>query len=223
MQYEVVPYGESAFLMKFKEEISLEVHLQVKASYQQLQKINFKGITSLIPAYNSLTVVFNANEIDRSFLKLFLEKTKFHPNKEQKKTRIVEVPVCYEAPYSLDMQEVAKKTGLTPQEIIKIHTSKPYLVYMLGFAPGFMYLGGLDARLFTPRKETPRVKIQAGAVGLADQQTGIYPLETPGGWQIIGQTPLTLFSKKQAAIAQMGDAIQFVSISTAEFQKIKAQ
>lgn len=222
MQYEVVPYGESAFLMKFKDEISVEVHLQVKASYQQLKKLALKGVISLIPAYNSITIVFDENEIDRSFLKLFLEKTKFHQSKKEVPTKVVNVPVCYQAPYALDMQEVSEKTGLTPQEIIEIHTSKPYLVYLLGFAPGFLYLGGLDKRLYTPRKETPRIKIAAGAVGLADQQTGMYPLETPGGWQIIGQTPLTLFSKEQASIAQMGDAIQFVSISADEFQKIKS-
>lgn len=221
MQYEVIPYGETAFLMKFENSISLEIHLCIKASYQQLKKINLKGIVSLIPAYNSLTVVFNPNEIDAAFLQLFLEKTKFNTTNTKETSTVIEIPVCYEAPYALDIQEVSSKTGLSIDEIIEIHTAKPYLVYLLGFAPGFMYLGGLDKRLFTPRKETPRVKIEKGAVGLADQQTGIYPLETPGGWQIIGQTPIQLFSKDQPSLAQMGDYIKFVPISAKEFTKIK--
>lgn len=222
MQYKVLPYGEFAFLINFKNEISLEVHLQVKSLYQQLKKINLKGVTFLIPAYSSITVGFNPNEVDGSFLKMFLENTKFDVSKKELNSKIVKIPVCYEAPYAPDMEEVSKKTGLTPKEIINTHSSTSYLVYFLGFAPGFMYLGGLNKKLYTPRKETPRIKIEAGAVGLADQQTGIYPLETPGGWQIIGQTPLTLFSKEQASLAQMGDTIQFVPITANEFKKIKS-
>lgn len=222
MQYKVLPYGEFAFLINFKNEISLEVHLQVKSLYQQLKKINLKGVTFLIPAYSSITVGFNPNEVDGSFLKMFLENTKFDISKKELNSKIVKIPVCYETPYAPDMEEVSKKTGLTPKEIINTHSSTSYLVYFLGFAPGFMYLGGLNKKLYTPRKETPRIKIEAGAVGLADQQTGIYPLETPGGWQIIGQTPLTLFSKEQASLAQMGDTIQFVPITANEFKKIKS-
>lgn len=223
MQYKVLPYGESAFLVKFEAQISVAIHLQVKTLYEQLQKIKLNGILSLIPAYNSLTIVFNPEVLDREFLRVFLTKTEFGKLQKSTRKRIVKIPVCYQEPYALDLQEVSDATGLTAKEIIKLHTSEPYLVYFLGFAPGFLYLGGLQKRLYTPRKETPRVKVDAGSVGLADQQTGIYPLETPGGWQIIGKTPLTLFSAKKASVAAMGDYIQFVSISAREFNKIQTK
>lgn len=223
MQFSVVPYGESAFLIKFKDEISKDIHLQVKACYQQLKNMHIHGVHSLIPAYNSVTVMFHQHEIESTTLKIFLENTPYEIAENELTKNIIEIPVCYEAPYALDMEYVSKHLGLTNKEIIALHTQKPYLVYMLGFAPGFMYLGGLDQRLHTPRKQTPRIQIPAGAVGLADQQTGVYPIVTPGGWQIIGQTPLTLFSKEKPGIVNMGDYVQFVPISVSEFEKIKKQ
>ncbi|MDO6802942.1 5-oxoprolinase subunit PxpB [Wenyingzhuangia sp. 1_MG-2023] len=221
MQYEVLTYGESAFLIKFENEISVEIHLQVKSLYLQLKNIHLVGVISLIPAYNSLTVIFDDQLIDGTFLKLFLEKTKFKKEGGEMAEKTIEIPVCYEKPYALDLQEVSEKLNLTPSEIIALHTSKTYLVYMLGFAPGFMYLGGLDPRLFIPRKDTPRLKVAAGSVGLADQQTGVYPLETPGGWQIIGKTPIPLFSKKNSALVSMGDRVKFVSITAEEYLKME--
>ncbi|WP_010136223.1 5-oxoprolinase subunit PxpB [Ochrovirga pacifica] len=223
MQYEVREYGETALLIQFKHEISLEVHLQVKALYHQLKKIQLTGVLSLIPAYNSLTLVFDPEQVDRDFLSLFLNKSLFKKEVETQPQKTVEIPVCYQEPYALDLLEVSQKTGLSPQEIIDKHTQKKYLVNFIGFAPGFMYLSGLDSSLFVARKENPRAKIEAGSVGLADQQTGVYPLETPGGWQIIGQTPWTLFSKDETPLVQMGDYVQFVPISTQEFINIKAQ
>ncbi|NIJ45255.1 inhibitor of KinA [Wenyingzhuangia heitensis] len=224
MQYDVITYGEKALLMQFKNEISVEVHLQVKACYLYLKNNKIKGIDSLIPAYNSLTILYNPDRIEGKTLQMFLENTPFKVSDDVKETQnTVEIPVCYQGDFALDMNEVSKKINLSISEIIELHTAKPYLVYMLGFAPGFMYLGGLDKRLHMPRKETPRLKIPAGAVGLADQQTGVYPLETPGGWQIIGQTPLQLFSKEKPALVSMGDLVQFVPISAKEFHKIKKE
>lgn len=221
MLFKVVPYGESAFLIQFADEISKEVHLQVKACYQQLKKMHIHGVQSLIPAYNSVTVVFNANEIEAASLKVFLENTPYEVMDEAIEKNVVKIPVCYETPYALDMGFVSQKLNISPEEIIKYHTAEPYLVYMLGFAPGFMYLGGLNQKLHIARKETPRVQIPAGAVGLADQQTGVYPMVTPGGWQIIGQTPITLFSKDKPAVVEMGDYVQFVPISADEYEKMK--
>ncbi|MDO3694887.1 5-oxoprolinase subunit PxpB [Wenyingzhuangia sp. chi5] len=221
MSFKVVPYGESAFLIQFADEISVETHLQVKACYQQLKKMHIHGVQSLIPAYNSITVMFDQQEIEPKTLKVFLENTPYKLAEEELTKNIVEIPVCYEAPYALDMEYVSGELNLSTKEIIDIHTADPYLVYMIGFAPGFMYLGGLDKRLHTPRKQTPRLQIPAGAVGLADQQTGVYPMITPGGWQIIGQTPISLFSKEKPSLVAMGDYVQFVSISVAEFEKLK--
>ncbi|NJB82764.1 5-oxoprolinase subunit PxpB [Wenyingzhuangia aestuarii] len=222
MQYDVITYGEKALLLRFKNEISLEVHHQVKSCYHYLKNNHIKGVVSLIPAYNSLTVLFDPDKIEGKTLKVFLENTPFQVSDEVVQAqKTVEIPVCYEEAFALDLQEVSEKLNVSIQEIIDIHTAQPYLVYMLGFAPGFMYLGGLDQRLHMPRKATPRLRIPAGAVGLADQQTGVYPLETPGGWQIIGQTPLELFSKEQPALVAMGDLVQFVPITEKEFYKIK--
>ena len=221
MQFDVIPYGEQALLINFKEEISLEIHQQVKACFLHLRSLEIVGITDFIPAYHSLTICFNSLIISFLELKQIIMNTEFKVATENSKKNIIEIPVCYDVDFGLDLNIVAQKTGLSSQEIIRIHTEKPYLVYMLGFAPGFMYLGGLDKRIQVPRKENPRLKIAAGAVGLADQQTGIYPLETPGGWQIIGQTPLSLFSKEKPSLVAMGDHVQFVPISKEMFFKIK--
>jgi len=222
MQYDVVFYGEKALLINFKNEISPEVHQHVKICYFYLKSLKLNGIEALIPAYNSLTVVFNIDKIERKTLKVLLENIPFE--KETKiatSSKTVKIPVCYDVSLGIDLKEVSLKLNLSISKIIELHASKPYLVYMLGFAPGFMYLGGLDKRLHIPRKKTPRLKIHAGAVGLADQQTGVYPLETPGGWQIIGQTPLSLFNPKQPSLVEMGNFVQFVPITLREFHQIQ--
>ncbi|MGY5353678.1 5-oxoprolinase subunit PxpB [Wenyingzhuangia sp. IMCC45467] len=224
MQYSVINYGENALLMQFKDVISLEVHQYVKSCYEQLTKLHLIGVQSLIPAYNSITILFDPLKINQKDLRIFIENTPFDKYENQQiEKNIVEIPVCYQEPYALDLAFVASELGVTKQNIIDIHSAKPYLVYMLGFAPGFMYLGGLDERLQIARKQTPRIQIPAGAVGLADKQTGVYPLVTPGGWQIIGQTPLPLFSKEKPSLVQMGDYVQFVPISVNEFEKMKKQ
>ncbi|MDB4297342.1 5-oxoprolinase subunit PxpB [Flavobacteriaceae bacterium] len=218
----IKPFGEAAVLIQFKNEVSETVHLQVKAMYQYLKGIAINGVVGFIPAYCSLTVKFDVNVLTIETLITLLENISISDLKfEKSEKNIVKIPVCYDAIFGLDLKIVQQHSGLTKEEIIRLHTAKPYLVYMLGFVPGFMYLGGLDAKLVVPRKETPRLKINAGAVGLADMQTGVYPLEIPGGWQIIGQTPLTLFDTDKGNLVQMGDYIQFEAISVAEFHKIK--
>jgi len=219
MLFNVLPYGEQALLLNFKNEISLEVHLQVKSVYETLKKMNIKGITDFIPAYQSLTICFCSKTTTYATVKKTIKQTTYplinRPNENNKIT----IPVCYEL--GLDMEFVAKETKLSIPEIINLHSSKTYLVYMMGFTPGFMYLGGLDKKLHISRKKTPRLKVEAGSVGLADMQTGVYPLETPGGWQIIGQTPLKLFSENKKNLVNMGDYIQFKPISKKEFNQIK--
>ena len=137
--------------------------------------------------------------------------------------RLVEIPVCYGGDFGEDLGFVAAHGGLTEEEVIRIHSGRDYRIYMLGFLPGFPYLGGLDSRLFTPRLSTPRVKIPAGSVGIGGEQTGIYPLESPGGWQLIGRTPLTLFSPERGGALPYGpgDRIRFVPISPQEYARIR--
>ena len=137
--------------------------------------------------------------------------------------RLVEIPVCYGGDFGEDLGFVAAHGGLTEEEVIRIHSGRDYRIYMLGFLPGFPYLGGLDSRLFTPRLSAPRVKIPAGSVGIGGEQTGIYPLESPGGWQLIGRTPLTLFSPERGGALpyKPGDRIRFVPISPQEYARIR--
>ena len=138
--------------------------------------------------------------------------------------RLVTIPVCYGGDFGPDLPFVAKHTGLTEAEVIALHTGREYRIYMLGFLPGFPYLGGLDERLFTPRLNTPRTAIPAGAVGIGGEQTGIYPIASPGGWQLIGRTPRKLFDPESGALPYTaGDRIKFEPITAAEFAALAAK
>lgn len=137
--------------------------------------------------------------------------------------RIIKIPVQYGGTYGPDIEEVAKHNRITVEQVIEKHTSKPYLIYMLGFMPGFPYLGGLDEQLHTPRRNQPRLKIHAGSVGIANNQTGLYPSDSPGGWQIIGRTPLKIFSSEREPMSmyEAGEWIQFYAIDEQEFIQIE--
>jgi len=138
---------------------------------------------------------------------------------------VTEVPTIYGNEYGPDLEFVAKHNGLTPEEVVQIHAGTAYLIYMLGFMPGFVYLGGMSPKIATPRLETPRIKIPGGSVGIAGSQTGIYPAESPGGWQLIGRTPLKLFDpyRQPPALLQAGNYVTFVSITPQEFARIKGE
>ncbi|WP_444943471.1 5-oxoprolinase subunit PxpB [Microbulbifer sp. ZKSA006] len=184
------------------------------------------GIIDIIPAYQCLTVIFSPALWEHKALCQLLSKTigdfLRNPPPPPDKPRIVRIPVCYEEGFSPDLEILARHSKLSPQEIIRRHSARRYLVHMLGFTPGFLYLGGLDPKLYCPRKETPRTRIPAGAVGIGGEQTGIYPQATPGGWQIIGQTPLNLFqpAKPCPFIAAPLDEIEFYPIDTRQFQQL---
>lgn len=217
---EITPFGDCAALVQLGNDISESMHLKVKQLYVNLKKNSNKNILSITPAYNSITVVYY--QASFSAIKEFIEANipDFSTLTNEPKN-IVKIPVCYEVEFAPDLEEVQHYTGLTVRQIIELHTSVDYLVYMLGFTPGFPYLGGLNPKLHMPRKATPRLTIEAGSVGLANNQTGIYPLNSPGGWQIIGKTPLKLFSVNQPFLIEMGDYIQFYSISKSEFENWK--
>ena len=145
---------------------------------------------------------------------------------DENNAKVVEIPVCYGGEYGPDIEFVAKHNNLSVEEVIKLHTAPQYLVYMIGFCPGFPYLGGMDKRIATPRREVPRVKIPARSIGIAGEQTGGYPISTPGGWQIIGRTPIEMFNPKDEqnpSLLHSGDLVKFYAISEQEYLALKGE
>lgn len=229
---QIRPLSDSALVIQVGEGINEEIHKKVKYIVNLLEKHPFEGFVEAVPAYNSVTVYYNTIDVYFSNLENGVTlpyenvKTKILSLMNQShiaetvQDRVVKIPVVYGGEMGPDLEFVAAYHGLTPNEVIAIHSSVKYLVYMLGFAPGFPFMGGMDKQIATPRKDTPRLAIPPGSVGIAGNQTGIYPLETPGGWQIIGRTPSRLFLPEQSppTLLQPGDRIQFVPISLEEWE-----
>lgn len=220
MEFKIIPYGSNAVLISFKKEISAEVHKKVRYLYEGFRKLPKKGIIALTPAYNSLVVYFEPKIQNVSGIHNLTEIILSQSESLKLKTFQVVLPVCYDEIFGNDIQFVLENNDLTLEELIVKHTSPEYLVYMIGFVPGFLYLGGLDEKLHTPRLSVPRTKIPKGSVGIADNQTGVYPLETPGGWQLIGNCPLNLTGNNKNAMIEMGDIVKFTSITKEEHSKL---
>lgn len=222
----ILPSGDCAVTVEFSDSISEEVNRRIRSFYKATKKSKIKGITDVVPTFRSVLISYDPRYISYQNL---CTQLKAHLNDtssvDNKKKRIVTIPVCYEGEYGPDLKFVAEHAGLSEEEVIEIHTSRDYLVYMLGFQPGFPYLGGLDERIFTPRLSVPRVQIRAGSVGIGGEQTGLYPLASPGGWQIIGTTPVKAYNpKKHPSIPyEAGDYIRFSSITKERFQEIEKE
>lgn len=220
----IKPYGDQAILVEFEAIISPEINQQVLALNQALNQATIEGITAYIPAYNSLTICFDPSITSfKQLTPIIHQLHTLHSNNTKNKPRKLTIPVCYEAIFALDLDDVLQQTSLQVQELIELHTANLYQVYLLGFLPGFAYLGKVPEALYCHRKATPRLEIPQGAVGLAGYQTGIYPSASPGGWQIIGQTPIPVFRPEleQPFLFQPGDNIQFEAIDKRTFFQIK--
>jgi inhibitor of KinA len=181
------------------------------------------SMTEVIQSINSITVLYDPQSITFRELKSWLEKLyKKTPSVRKTSSTLWKVPVCYDQTFGLDLQELSDRSGLPIDEIVNIHSESVYKVYSIGFLPGFLYLGGLDEQLHIGRKSTPRLDILKGAVGIGGEQTGIYPTASPGGWQIIGNTPISLFdiNKDSPCFAKSGDNIQFIPVSLSEYKAI---
>lgn len=215
--------GDSAFLIKAGDEISWDIHQKVRAFQILIQKTEIPGVIELVPAYNELMVCYNPGMI---YFKDLLDQLKsIERNIDIAKLpepKVIHIPVCYDRKFTPDLEIVAHKNRLSNDDVVKIHSSAKYLIYMLGFTPGFCYLGGLNSKIATPRKDNPRERIEAGSVGIAGNQTGIYPIDSPGGWQIIGKTPLKLFNpeKENPFLVEAGNYIKFDPINEDEFYLI---
>ena len=221
---EILPYGDGALLVRFKQEIDIGIHRQVMQLAERIEQARLPGFRYLIPAYCTLTVAFNPDvapfETWQEIIGTQLRKktTAIEPKTH---TNTHTIPVCYDLPFAVDMPEVEAITGLPAQEIVEIHTHTAFRVFMLGFLPGFAYMGSVPDALYCPRKATPRKKVPVGSVGIAGKQTGIYPSEAPGGWRIIGRTPMSVFDpgRDQPFLFQPGDTVRFKAIPASEWPK----
>ena len=218
--------GDSALNLEFAHSISPETGAMIRLAAENLTADPIEGITELVPTFCSLMVYYNPLVVTFDELSARLRgKLRDVGEADLSVRKIVQIPVCYGGEYGPDLANVAAHAGLTPQEVVDIHTAHDYLIDMLGFLPGFAYLGGLDERLHTPRLATPRTRIEPGSVGIGGAQTGIYPLASPGGWQIIGRTPLRPYDPDRAEpiLYAAGEYLRFVPITTDEYAAIEQQ
>jgi KipI family sensor histidine kinase inhibitor len=218
--------GDRGLLVEYGDKIDPAINRKVRTMVILIDQEMPSGIIEVIPTYRSLLIVYDPANTNLPRIKEDLAAL------EQRQSQVeipppatVTIPVCYGGSFGPDLAFVADHNGLTAEEVINSHTASVYPIYMIGFTPGFPFLGGLPEKLHTPRLKTPRTKVPAGSVGIANNQTGVYPVASPGGWQLIGQTPLKLFdpSKKNPFLYQVGDLIKFEAISSAQFSDMAAR
>jgi KipI family sensor histidine kinase inhibitor len=216
--------GDRALLVELGDEISPSVNRKVRELFITLERHSIDGLVEAVPSYRSLLIVYNPQKIILSALRETLDdlQKKMDPS-QIPEPKTMKIPVVYGGEYGPDLAWVARYHGIAPEEAIIRHMGNIYQVYMIGFTPGFAYMGELPENIATPRRETPRTAVPAGSVGIAQSQTGIYPVESPAGWQIIGQTPLRLFDETNwpPALLEMGDSIQFFPIKEEEMAQWK--
>ncbi len=213
----LLPCGDQALIVEFGQAIDPAVNRRVHDLAHAIESAGVTGVYDLVPTYRSLLVYYNPVRTSWTALEDSLRSLLSDTGERGLSApRVVLLPTLYGGEYGPDLEFVAENAGLSPDEVIELHSGTDYLVYMMGFSPGFPYLGGLDERLATPRLESPRLEIPAGSVGIAESQTGVYPVASPGGWQLIGRTPLRLFDEtaEQPAVLRAGDYIRFVPLET---------
>ncbi|WP_315118909.1 5-oxoprolinase subunit PxpB [uncultured Clostridium sp.] len=216
--------GDKALTIEYGNEISEDISNKVRSMMVALESNEIEGIIEVVPTYRSLMIHYDALIIGYDDL---IKELKLLEDKLEDislpEPEVIEIPTVYGGEYGPDIENVAKHNGITVEEVIKIHSSKEYLIYMLGFTPGFPYLGGMDEKIATPRLKEPRTKIDKGSVGIAGSQTGIYPIDSPGGWQLIGRTPLKLYepNREVPILLKAGNYIKFVPISKNQYKTIE--
>lgn len=221
-----VPASDSSLLVYLGDQISLETHRRVAQFLRLLESQPVPGVRNLHPAYCSVLIRFDPLQVShanlQSQLEAFLKKL---PDSRVSEPRQVEIPVCYDDEFGPDLNDVAEFHNLTTQQVIDLHVSVAYTVFFFGFVPGFAYLGQLPADLITPRLSTPRRSVAAGSVGIAGSQTGVYPFSTPGGWRLLGRTPIRMFrpSTQQMNFLSVGDQVRFMPISRERFHSLEIE
>ncbi len=218
--------GDTSLTAAFGNEISEEINAQIRAYNIALKESGIPGIVETVPTYRSLMIHYDPGVIPyKTLLKRLKGLLGQIDRIEIPPSDVLEIPVLYGGEMGPDLAFVAKNAGIPEEEVVKIHTSTEYLIYMLGFTPGFTYLGGMSDKIATPRLQQPRVKIPAGSVGIAGKQTGVYPIDSPGGWQLIGRTPVKMYDpdREVPILPQAGQYIKFKAISQAEYDQIAAE
>ncbi|OKO94775.1 5-oxoprolinase subunit PxpB [Geobacillus proteiniphilus] len=222
VEYTLFPLCEYAVTVRFADCIDEAVNEVVHGTAARLEAEKKEGIEEIVPAFSSLTIYYDPLVIDYIGIGAWLRKNIRRSEQAARRlARTVVIPVCYGGEFGPDLSDVARFHGMTENEVVTLHSTGRYRVYMIGFSPGFAYLGGLSPRLATPRRPVPRTKVPAGSVGIAGGQTGVYPLATPGGWQLIGRTPLKLFDPRRAepSLLAAGDIVEFQPIDAKEFAR----
>ncbi|MEQ6123164.1 5-oxoprolinase subunit PxpB [Pseudotenacibaculum sp. MALMAid0570] len=213
-------FGESAILIEWPAQIDEGIIQDIVAFESSIKNNN---VLDTIIAYNSLTISYKEEVDFTSEVSKLKSLYKKRQNNREQESKLWEIPVCYDLKFGLDLEELATEKKLSVDTIIRLHSEPRYLIYFLGFQPGFLYLGGLNERIHMPRRENPRLRVAKGSVGIGGEQTGVYPYESAGGWNLIGRSPIDFFdvSKLQPCFAKAGDRIQFVQIDLDAFYKIE--
>lgn len=226
----IEPLGDRALIIDVGGGLDPHTLARVRDVVTRIEQARIAAVTDIVPGYTSVAVHYDPlalrHDHDRrlpsEIIRTAVDDAMRAPATMQAhESREIIIPVCYGGGHGPDLAHVAEMHGLTPDEVVVLHTGATYTVHMIGFLPGFPYLGGLDPRLATPRHDTPRAEVPAGSVGIAGEQTGVYPLRSPGGWQLIGRTPLHLFdaSRETPTLLRMGDRVRFQAIAPEEFAR----
>jgi inhibitor of KinA len=224
--WRIVPAGDSAVIVEFAERIDPTVNARTVAFAEAVQAANISGVRDVVPSFRSVAIYFDPLRTHYDALVATLEAEAARPPTD---TRIhrepIRIPVCYGGDFGPDLPQVAAFAKMSEADVVRAHTSATYRVFMVGFVAGFAYMGIVDERIAMPRHPTPRVRVPLGTVGIAGVQTGVYPAETPGGWQLIGRTPVKPFdaSRAEPFLMKAGDAVQFYAIGREKFESLKSE
>jgi inhibitor of KinA len=216
----VIPAGDSAIVIEFEDRIDPDVNARAVRLADAIAAERIAGVRDVVPTYRSIAVYFDPLRVDYERLRTYLDSVDPEDRATaDRSTGTIRVPVCYGGDLGPDLSEVAAFGGITEQDVVKLHAGGSYRVYMLGFVPGFAYMCAVDSRIAMPRRPSPRVRVPLGSVGIGGIQTGVYPAETPGGWRLIGRTPVKPFDPARAEpfLMKAGDTVQFYPIDRAEY------
>lgn len=225
LTWKMVPVADQAVLIDFGEYIDPKINKHVTELAILINQQPLTGITKAVPTYRSLLVNYDSLRIRQQAVQVYLQELLTQPRRKSPPFRAWRIPVCYGGSYGIDLETLAALHQLSPQQVIERHIKSLYRVYMIGFMPGFTYLGGLDASLHTPRRDSPRLSVPAGSISIGGMQTAVGSVEAPSGWHLIGKTPFRSFvpEREPAVLLRSGDAVSFYPVSTDEYQSLADQ